>query len=130
MVPRCLAISSRLVITPPATLIKVPISSIFAFVQILTLEIATIDERASPLNPNVEIDLKSSASLILLVACLSVHNKQSSLIMPDPLSVTLINFLPPLWIFILIFVVLASSAFSTSSFTTDAGRSTTSPAAI
>src|SRR5579862_983691 len=54
----------------------------------------------------------------------------SSRTMPQPLSVIWISFFPPASTVILIRVAPASSAFSSISFTTDAGRSTTSPAAI
>ena len=47
-----------------------------------------------------------------------------------PSSSTRISFLPPYSAVITTRVALASIAFSTSSLTTEAGRSTTSPAAI
>ncbi len=50
--------------------------------------------------------------------------------MPQPSSPIAIRALPPLSSWISISPAPASSAFSTSSLTTDAGRSTTSPAAI
>src|SRR5689334_8675653 len=50
--------------------------------------------------------------------------------MPTPSSVTRIRLRPPAWISTATRVARASSAFSTNSFTTLAGRSTTSPAAI
>src|SRR5690606_33218517 len=50
--------------------------------------------------------------------------------MPQPSSATRISVLPPLRTLTSMRVAAASRAFSTSSFTTDAGRSTTSPAAI
>src|SRR5271165_6680398 len=50
--------------------------------------------------------------------------------MPKPSSVTRIRLRPPAPISMVIFFASASSEFSTSSFTTLAGRSTTSPAAI
>jgi hypothetical protein len=54
----------------------------------------------------------------------------SSLLIPLPLSVTLINEIPPSFISTVIAVAPASIAFSTSSLTTEEGLSTTSPAAI
>src|SRR5215467_3148378 len=54
----------------------------------------------------------------------------SSRTMPHPLSVIWISFFPPASTLILTRVAPASSEFSSISFTTDAGRSTTSPAAI
>jgi hypothetical protein len=50
--------------------------------------------------------------------------------MPVPSSVTRMRLRPPAPISTVIFCAPASSEFSTSSFTTLAGRSTTSPAAI
>ena len=54
----------------------------------------------------------------------------SSLPIPQPSSLTSISVFPPFSSSIRTRVAPASSAFSTSSFTTEAGRSTTSPAAI
>ncbi len=54
----------------------------------------------------------------------------SSSSMPNPLSDILIKGTPPFLISILMRVASASIEFSTISFTTDAGFSTTSPAAI
>ena len=50
--------------------------------------------------------------------------------MPQPLSVTRIKVTPPFWISTVMRVAPASMEFSISSLMTDAGRSTTSPAAI
>jgi hypothetical protein len=50
--------------------------------------------------------------------------------MPSPLSLTRIRDVPLFSIEIVISVAAASMEFSTSSLTTDAGRSTTSPAAM
>ncbi len=72
----------------------------------------------------------SSTSRILLVAWASMASSASSRPMPLPLSRTAIRLRPPTAIETSIWVAPASTAFSTNSFTTDAGRSTTSPAAI
>lgn len=50
--------------------------------------------------------------------------------MPQPSSTIMIRFTPPSSSVIRKLDAPASSAFSSNSFTTDAGRSTTSPAAI
>jgi len=50
--------------------------------------------------------------------------------MPKPSSATLMRERPPFLMVTVTRRASASSAFSTNSFTTDAGRSTTSPAAI
>jgi DNA mismatch repair protein MutL len=81
-------------------------------------------------NPIVAIDAKSSARVILLVACRSRLINASSRLIPCPSSVTRIKLRPPAFTSTVIFLAPASSAFSTNSFTTLAGRSTTSPAAI
>ena len=85
---------------------------------------------ASPRKPRVEISLRSSASLILLVAWRQMERQASSIFIPIPLSVTLMKDLPPFWISTSILVAPASIEFSTNSLTQEAGRSTTSPAAI
>src|SRR5947209_6171534 len=54
----------------------------------------------------------------------------SSRTMPQPLSVIWMSFFPPASTLILMRVAAASREFSNISLTTDAGRSTTSPAAI
>src|SRR5450755_1128924 len=73
---------------------------------------------------------RSSAFLIFEVAWRSKASRASSRTMPQPLSVIWMSFLPPASITILMRVEPASRAFSSNSFTTEAGRSTTSPAAI
>jgi hypothetical protein len=73
---------------------------------------------------------RSSARTILLVACGASASGNSSGGMPTPSSVTRIRSRPPPSIVTSMRDAFASSAFSTSSFTTLAGRSTTSPAAI
>src|SRR6185312_9580705 len=64
------------------------------------------------------------------VACRSNASSASSRPIPCPLSTIRISFRPPPSTSSRIRVAPASSEFSSSSFTTDAGRSTTSPAAI
>ena len=86
--------------------------------------------RASPLNPKVSIESKSDSVYILLVECLSKATSTSSDSIPLPLSDTMIEFIPPEEVEINILSAPASREFSTNSFTTDAGRSITSPAAI
>src|SRR5699024_1033688 len=66
----------------------------------------------------------------LLVAWRKNAFSQSSSDIPSPLSITFIRLRPASTISILIHELLASMLFSTSSLTTEAGRSTTSPAAI
>ena len=87
-------------------------------------------DSASPLKPSDLTLIRSSTDVILLVECLKNANGISSLAMPEPLSVTLINDIPPSLISTVTALAFASIAFSTSSFTTEDGLSITSPAAI
>src|SRR5687768_15330562 len=73
---------------------------------------------------------RSPSARILEVACLSRAAWASSRLMPLPSSCTRTNERPPPSISTATPAAPASSAFSTSSLTTEAGRSTTSPAAI
>ena len=68
--------------------------------------------------------------LSLLVAWRSRASLASSGDMPEPSSVTTIRAAPPPWTSTRTRRAPASTEFSTSSLTTEAGRSTTSPAAI
>ncbi len=72
---------------------------------------------------------RSSPVRILLVACRSRQSSASSRSIPVPSSTTRIIELPPRRIITSIFRAPASREFSTSSLTTEAGRSITSPAA-
>ena len=93
----------------------------------LTAEMAA---RASPRKPRVPIFPRSSSQRSLLVAWRKKAVGSSSGAMPQPLSVTRIRPMPPRWISTTTAEAPASMVFSTSSFTTLAGRSTTSPAAM
>ncbi len=66
----------------------------------------------------------------MLVACRRNASSTSPAAIPEPLSATAIRSAPPPSTSIWTAVAPASSAFSSSSLTTDAGRSITSPAAI
>ncbi len=115
---------------PPANSTRVPLSSSVARVSSTSRETAAIVGSASPRKPSVAIDSKSSAPLIFDVACRSKASSESSGFMPQPSSVIRIKRLPPDSVSIRIDRAPASSAFSSNSLTTEAGRSTTSPAAI
>ena len=115
---------------PPATSMQVPTVSPSAQVFIVRRETAAIDGMASPRNPYVEMRSMSSTSRILLVACGSRHIRALSRSMPQPLSATEMSLRPPAVTATSTRVAPASRAFSKSSLRTDAGRSTTSPAAI
>src|SRR5882762_3548290 len=85
---------------------------------------------ASPRNPWVAMACRSDSARSFEVAWRSRARSASSGDMPSPLSRTRMSCLPPASISTVTVEAPASSAFSTSSLTTDAGRSTTSPAAI
>ena len=84
---------------------------------------------ASPRKPSEVIRISSSSSSFE-VACRSIAMGSWSGAMPTPSSVTAIKVRPPAATSTPTRVAPASIAFSTSSFTADAGRSITSPAAI
>ena len=119
-----------ILLSPLKKLILEPISSSSVLLIKLTLLMALMLAKASPLKPIVCILYKSSTFSILLVECLIKARLTSSLFIPLPLSETDIFLLPPSYILIMIFVAPASIEFSTSSLTTETGLSITSPAAI
>src|ERR687890_683442 len=92
-------------------------------------ETLAIEGSASPLNPRVLTASISSTFRILLVACLSTESPASSGDIPEPSSRTRMREVPPSPSSTSMREAPASRAFSTSSLTTEAGRSTTSPAA-
>ncbi len=101
-------------------------------VRLVILSCATdaIDASASPRNPSVPTRSSSSSVAILLVAWRVSASASSSGAMPQPSSVTTIRRMPPSSMRRTMRRAPASIAFSSSSRTTEAGRSTTSPAAI
>jgi len=96
----------------------------------VTIATAAMLARASPRKPRVWILVRSSTVAILLVAYRSKARRRSSRFIPSPLSTTSHNVLPPLRITTIISSAPASMLFSTNSLTIEAGRWTTSPAAI
>src|SRR5581483_5019504 len=94
-----------------------------------SLATAPIDGSASPRKPSVRMRERSS-SASLEVAWRSTESTRSALSMPEPSSVTRITPRPPPVATMSMREAPASIAFSTSSLTTLAGRSTTSPAAM
>ena len=105
-------------------------SASFVLLIIVIEETEEIAASASPLKPRVSIELRSHFSFILLVAWRFRETGISSLSIPQPLSVTLIRATPPFLISATICVAPESIEFSISSLSTEAGLSTTSPAAI
>ena len=85
---------------------------------------------ASPRKPRLATFSRSSSSIILLVAWRLRASGRSSFMMPWPLSRIRISLTPPCSSSISMRSAPASRLFSSSSLTTEAGRSTTSPAAI
>ena len=116
--------------TPPSRRRKAPLPLPFCRVKISTRLTAEMAARASPRKPRVPIFPRSPAERSLLVAWRRKAVGSSPGAMPQPLSVTRIRPMPPRRISTTTAEDPASMAFSTSSLTTLAGRSTTSPAAI
>jgi len=94
---------------------------------LLTLD---IEARASHLKPKVITLYKSSRFFIFEVVYFSITKPKSSFSIPSQLSVTIISSIPPFLISTFTLVAQASIEFSTNSFTTEKGLSTTSQAAI
>ena len=89
-----------------------------------------MDASASPRNPSDPTASRSSSERILLVAWRASAIVNSSPAMPPPLSSTWMRAMPPASRSTWTSVAPESRLFSRSSFSTEAGRSTTSPAAI
>ncbi len=96
----------------------------------VTSATAAIEASASPRKPSDSTASSSSRLAILLVAWRVSASASSSRGMPPPLSATAIRRMPPPSSRTSMSLAPASRLFSTSSLTTDAGRSITSPAAI
>ena len=123
-------VSSNAVSFPPSMTYFIPLCPSSVFVITSVLVTAAMLDKASPRNPRECMDARSSAVRILLVEWRKKAHLTSSASIPHPLSVTRINEIPPSLISTVTEVAFASIAFSTSSFTIDAGLSITSPAAI
>ncbi len=115
---------------PATTRISVPAVLPRARVRSVKRDTEAMLGSASPRKPSVAMAERSAALAILLVACRSRQRRASSGDMPTPSSSTRTSRLPPYSTATATRVASASMAFSTSSLTTEAGRSTTSPAAI
>ena len=121
--------SRTMSILPPFTMISVPASAFGSRVVNRKRDTLAMLGSASPRNPNVLTACRSAAERILLVAWRSSERSASSRSIPHPSSTTRTSEIPPRRIKISILRAQASMLFSISSFTTEAGRSTTSPAA-
>src|ERR671934_63621 len=98
--------------------------------MITTRATAAIEASASPRKPMVDTASRSARCAILLVACRASASGRSSRAMPSPSSSTCTRRTPPSSSVTLMARAPASTLFSSSSLSTEAGRSTTSPAAI
>ena len=130
VVPSGAPTSSKLISFPPSITYRIPVKLSAVFVTSSICETAAMLERASPRKPKEETFIKPSMDLILLVEWRKNASLISSGAIPLPLSVMRIKEIPPSLISMVMAVAPASIAFSTSSFTTEEGRSITSPAAI
>src|ERR1035438_1989624 len=129
-VPPPSAASSQRSILPPAISMRVPVVSSAERVSSSRRETDAMEGSASPRNPRVAMESRSFTSRSLLVAWRSKASSASSRNMPQPSSTTRMSRRPPDSASTRKSVAPASSEFSRSSLTTEAGRSTTSPAAI
>src|SRR5438094_3961736 len=129
-VPAASAVSSQRSILPPAISTRAPVVSSAERVSRSSRDTEAIEGSASPRNPSVAMESRSLTSRSLLVAWRSKASMASSRDMPQPSSVTRISRRPPPSTSMRKRVTPASSEFSRSSLRTEAGRSTTSPAAI
>ena len=118
------------IFSPPSMRMEVANSSLSGRVSRVKLETEAILGNASPRKPKVLKLIKSSAVVILLVAWRRTASLAFSSVIPLPLSTTRIYSVPPAKMVTSTLSAPASKAFSTNSLTTEAGFSTTSPAAI
>jgi len=116
--------------TPPSTSSWKPASASGVRVVRQKRDTAAMDGSASPRKPMVDSANRSSRHASLEVAWRKSARRASSGVMPQPSSTTRTSRRPPPSTSMSMRVAPASMAFSTSSLTTEAGRSTTSPAAI
>ena len=129
-VPPGMPMVSSATISPPSIRSRRPAGAPAGALAISMTETAAMLGRASPRKPNDWMASRSPAVAILLVAKRWTARRTSSGWIPDPSSPTRISAAPAPSTSIRICVAWASRLFSTNSFTTDAGRSTTSPAAM
>ena len=109
---------------------RVPTSSADCLDFSSTCATAAIEARASPRKPMVWSEKRSSALRIFDVAWRSKASRASVADMPLPSSITCMEVFPASTTSTSMRLAPASTAFSTSSFITEAGRCITSPAAI
>ena len=105
-------------------------SESLVFEIICIFETDEIEAIASPLKPKVITLYKSSKFFIFEVEYFSAITSKSLFSIPVQLSVIIISSIHPLTISTFMLFAFASIEFSTNSFTTEKGFSTTSQAAI
>ena len=130
MVPAGWAAGRGRPMCPSADSISAPLLAAAVREAIRKRETDAIDGSASPRKPSVITCSRSSSDAILLVAWRASASGNSPDSMPAPSSRTRKLPIPPRSTSTVMCRAPASSAFSISSFATDAGRSMTSPAAI
>ena len=130
VVPTGQPASSTLPNSPPSMVREEPISA--SAVQLMTSmrDTAAMAARASPRKPRVPMASRSYSVRSLLVAWRKKAVLSCWAGMPQPSSVTRRKVSPPWAISTVTLWAPASMAFSISSLATEAGRSTTSPAAM
>ena len=116
--------------SPASTLMRTPSLAPRLRVVSSMCETAEIAASASPRKPKVPMASSPRSFCSLLVAWRRKQTPASSGSMPLPSSVTRMSDVPPPRISTVTFFAPASKAFSHSSLMTEAGRSTTSPAAM
>lgn len=128
-VPPLMAAGFMSCLAPRTTLNEYPAAAPRSFDVISRCAIEPTEASASPRNPRLRISNRSSSDSFE-VAWRSTDNSRSGGLMPLPSSATRMSDSPPPATTISMSRASASMAFSTSSFTTLAGRSITSPAAM
>ena len=130
VVPAASAVGSAAVSCGPSALTAHACFSPSRLLDKVRRDTAAMLASASPRNPRLPTRSRSSSDAILLVAWRASASASSSRAMPLPLSLTFSNCVPPAASCTVMLVAPASRLFSSSSLSADAGRSTTSPAAI
>lgn len=130
VVPGACAVGSTSPIHGPSARSAWPCGSSAVRVASEKRDTEAIEASASPRKPMVATASRSSSEPILLVAWRASASGRSLRPRPAPSSSTCTRLVPPASSVTWIDCAPASRLFSSSSFSTEAGRSTTSPAAI
>ena len=122
MAPSGQASGAMSISSEPSIVRRVPNSVPRARVRSSTCATAAMEGSASPRKPIVRSEKRSSAAAIFEVACRSKAMRASVSDMPLPSSITWISARPASLMWTVMCMAPASTAFSISSFTTEAGR--------